>query len=393
MTIPLQPWKYSNFKDYEKDQDLALRNIFKQEIKPNFLIKIYHKVKDTLRYDLTKYYPLTLTMENTISGNSNIAAYDICKIIIGIHKSNMIFISESEEKKKLNNPEYEQKLISDVITHIKLRKYGSSFFRQKQIFYGDRFIYFPLPYDLFTMCIRMNELLSQNSTTPYRPIFSKISEMGLSTLFLLENNLLDSIYPICRGMIELYTTLLAISQNKGALKKYEFLANLEIQYSQCGSNLPPEFYKLFENRIKKESDNEPPHSFLHFGWVDELKDYHKIVKRKPYTMKGLLKYLRVYNDNDIFEIYDKFYNQCHAYTHANISGSIYPLLPYFEVNIMLYLTIAMSYQLLHEILKIETKINNIDIVLKTNNDYEMLVSQYNKRTTENFSKYYNKISN
>lgn len=392
MTIPLQPWKYLNFKDYEKDQDLALRNIFKQEIKPNFLIKIYHKVKDTLGLDLTRYYPLTLTMENTISGNSNIAEYDICKIIIGIHKSNMIFISENEERKKINNHEYEQKLISDVITHIKLRQYSSSYFRQKQIIHGDRFLYFPLSYDLFTMCIRMNEILSQNPNTPYYHIFSKISNMGVAALSLLENNFLDNIYSICRGMIELYTTLLAISQNKGALKQYEILTDFEIYYSQCGSNLTPEFNKMFENRIKKESDNEPPHPFLHFGWVDKLKDYHKIVNRKPYTMKGLFKYLKIINNDDIFDMYDKFYQQCHAYTHANIRSSIYPLLSYFEVNIMLYLTIAMSYQHLHEILKIETKINNIDIVLKTNNDYKMLVNQYNKRTTENFNKYY-KISN
>ena len=42
MAIPLQPWKYSNWKEYEKDQDLALRNIFKNEI--NMLLLFFAKL-------------------------------------------------------------------------------------------------------------------------------------------------------------------------------------------------------------------------------------------------------------------------------------------------------------------------------------------------------------
>ena len=388
MAIPLQPWKYSNWKEYEKDQDLALRNIFKNEIKPSFLIRIYHKVKDELGEDFLKYYQPTLTMEKELSGNSDIAEYDICKMVIGIHKSNMIFVGESEERKSLDNPAYEQKLIEEVINHVKLRQYASSYFRQKQIIYGDRFLYFNVPYDLFAICIRMNELLYKNIQTPYRAIFAKIANMGLSALSLLENNFLDNIYSICRGIIELYMTLIAIFQNKNAIKKYEFLTDMEFKYSQCGQELSSEFYEMFEKRLKKESDNEAPHTFLHFGWVDELKDYHKIVKRKPYTMKSLIKYIKVISGNNDYDLYDKFYQQCHSYTHANIRTSIYPLLSYFEISMMLYITILMTYQDLCEILKVDTKINNIDIVSKTNKDYELLVSQYNKRTTENFNKYY-----
>lgn len=387
--IPFQPLKYLDFKQYEKDQDLALRNLFKNEIKSNFLIKIYHQVKDTIGEDIYKYYPLTLTMENAISRSYDVAEYDICKMIIGIHKSNTIFVGENEKRKILESSTYEQKIISDVIKHIKLRNYGSSYFRQKQIILGDRFLYFNLPYDLFVLSIRINELLTINPQTPYRPIFSKISNMGASALSLLENNFLDNIYSICRGILELYATLVAISQNKNALKKYNLLTKLEIQYSQCGKNLSEEFYSLFENRIKKESYNEPPHQFLHFGWVDELKDYHKIVKRNPYTMKGLLKYLKFVNKKEYFDIYENFYNQCHSYTHANILTPAYPLLSYFEINIMLYLTLASAYENLCDILQTDTDINGIDIIAKTNQDYENLINQYNKRSTENFNKYYN----
>ena len=53
---PLDIFKYiNNPNEYNKDHDLALRNLFGKEIKPNFLIKVFHKVIDELKFDLNKY--------------------------------------------------------------------------------------------------------------------------------------------------------------------------------------------------------------------------------------------------------------------------------------------------------------------------------------------------
>ena len=101
--IPLNPFKYQNVKEIEKDQNLALRNLFKNEIKPNFLIKIYNKVKEKLGNNLIKYYNLTLTLENSLSGNIDNIEYDICKMIVGIHKSNMIFVEKPLNGAQLAN--------------------------------------------------------------------------------------------------------------------------------------------------------------------------------------------------------------------------------------------------------------------------------------------------
>lgn len=390
--IPLNPFQGS--KELQKDTKLALRNLFKKEINPSFLIKIYYRVKEELKNDLYKYYKLpTFSVENALSGDNDNIDYDICRIIIGIHKSNIIFLDESERKKNEDNTNYEKKLVTDVITHIKLRQYGSCFFRQHQIINGDRFLYFSLPYDLFTICIKMNVLLTitDQSKVPFYSIFSKISNMGLSALSLLEDNFLDTIYPICRGIIELFTTYLCISKNKNAMKKYEYLTKIETEYSQCGQTLPEKFYDMFENRIKKSSYNEPPHQFLHFGWVDELKDYHKIVERNAYTINGLIKYLKSINNDKNFEMYNDFYQKCNHYTHANINVSKYPLLSYFEVSIMLYITITYAYQNLCKLLDVDTNIDDIDILTKARTDYELLIQQYNNRTTESFNKYYKNL--
>lgn len=369
--------------------DKAIRNIFKGEIKGNFLIRILYKVLDKLKPELSKYYPPINTMEGVVVGDTDNFGFDICKYIIGLHKSNMIFVPEIQQKNLMDNAEYEQKLVGEVLENIKLRFYGGSYFRQKQIMSGDRFLYFHLPYDLFIISIRTNELLTNNKSDdiPNYSIFSKISDMSLSALSLLENNFLDNTYSICRGIIELTLIYFAISKNKNAIKMYNNLVSIESNSSRCGLNYPQKFLDLFENRINKTERKQT--NYLHFGWVDNIKNYHKIVDRNPYSITGLLKYLRSEYEDIDFDLYERFYKQCHSYTHANIITCKYPLLSYFEISIMLYITIIPIYSNLCEILKTEPIVNNIDMLQKSEKDFKMIIEQYNKRNTQNFEKYYN----
>ena len=162
----------------------------------------------------------------------------------------------------------------------------------------------------------------------------------------------------------------------------------EAMFSRCGLKYPENFYDAFNNRINQE--DKEIYSYLHYGWVDEIRDFHKIVKRKPYSTKGLFTYLKKeYQDID-FDTMEDFYQRCHSYAHANIISCIYPLNSYFEILIMMYLTIVPSYKILCSHLKCPTEVNNIDILNKLTKDFELFKNQYEKRTTENFEKYYNR---
>ena len=368
--------------------DAALRNIFKHEIKENFLIKIYHRVLDTLKQDIFLYYPYNLSLENSIINHLNRWEYDICKMIVGLHKSNTIFDSDEEKGRKQNEEKYQQKLVNEVIENIKLRQYGSYFFRQNQIVAGDRFLYFHLPYDLFVICTRMNELLIKNADKkpPFYNHISKISNIGLSTLSLLENNFLDNAYPLCRTIIELYIETLVLSHNSKSQNIYKDFSQIEFEKTQCGIDYPKDFLDKFDNRKKKNENKK--NMYLHFGWVDEIENYHKIVKKNPYSVAGLIKYLKFKYPEGNYDIYERFYKQCHSYSHANPIGVAYPLLSYFEVSIMLFLAINNTYKYLCDCLEIDTNINGINIYEKTERDYELIVSQFNKRNTENFKEYY-----
>ena len=299
----------------------------------------------------------------------------------------MIFLKEDEQKKYRENIEYEKKLVNHVVENVRLRFYGSSFFRQKQMTSGDRFLYFNLPYDLFVICIRANEILVENKSNkmPYFSFFSKIMNMCLSALSLLENNFVDNTYPICRGIIELFSIYLGISSNKNVLEKYNYLTQIETNHSQCGLPYPAEFLDLYNNRLNKKEDKKT--AFLNFGWVDDIENYHRIVQGKPYTIDGLIQYLnKTYPELEAYD-YSSWYKKCNHYTHASII-STYPLLAYFEISIMLYSTIPFIYKEICDYAKIKPDINGIDILNRAKEDFQNLVEQYNNRSTENFQQYY-----
>lgn len=390
--MELNPSKYQNQKQFIKDTDKVLRELFKGEIKGNFLIKIYHEVSNKLGVNgLIKYYPLTLTMENSITGNTSNPEFEICKHIVGLHKSNMIFVSDEERIKKQNDIKYQNQLVNEVVDQIKLNKYGASFFRKRQIFDGDRFLYFHVPYDLFVMCTRINEILTQesNKNVNFYSFYAKISNVGLSALSLLEDNFLDNTYPICRNIIELYVEFIVLLSCPSAIEKYNYLSSVEFGKSSCGQEYPEKFLDLYKNRINKKETRK--NMFLHFGWVDNIPNYHKIVKNNPYSINGLITFLESVDQS--YENYGIFYRRCHSYTHANVVGIKYPLLSYFEICIMLYMTIFNTYTVLCEKLKIDSKINDIDIVSKIEKDIKLLESQYMKMSTKNFENYHKNTIN
>lgn len=57
------------------------------------------------------------------------------------------------------------------------------------------------------------------------------------------------------------------------------------------------------------------------------------------------------------------------------------------------MTIFNTYTVLCEKLKIDSKINNIDIVSKIEKDFKLLKNQYENMSTENFENYYKNTIN
>lgn len=390
----------NEIEKFNRETNEALGRIFSGKIKKSFLLKIKEKVKVVLynNDDISKYFDFNFSAEKLVSGNldSSTIDYEICKYIVGCHRANMIFVSNELRVNQEKNSQYIDVLVNNVVEHIKLRPFAGKFFRKQPIMRGENFIYFPLPYDLFAISINAIFILHNNVKKQNMMyfIFSQIFNKGLAALAMLEDNFLDNTYPICRGAIELYLKMLLILNRQETIDKYFEFSKFEVEQSCCGQKYSKEFNELFDKRINKNYKNKV--DFLHFGWVDEIKDYHQIVKQKPYSINGVVKYLNDIYDGSNKTIIDNIknlYKMCHGYTHGNIQYVKYPLINYFEISMMLYYVLTHTYEIICDIYSAPIEIDNIDILEKANNDFNNLMKQHSIRSTENFENYYNQQFN
>ena len=367
----------------EQNND-ALKRVFKGRIKGCFLIDVKDQVLKNLGLErLMKYYDFRWSDERMITGMGEAAEYDICRMIVGIHRAHSIFLSDDEIRKNERSRRYKQQLVSETIEKIKLRFYGSVYFRKNTLFHGEEFLYYPLPYELFAMSTKMGQMLMDGQILCCGQLYYGVIYNGYSALSLLEGNLLGTAYPLCRGAIEMYLKLLILNARTEFYDGYEKFRMFEVEYS-CHQTYPKEFNELFEKRVCQESKVRA--DYLHFGWVDFIDQYHKIAKKFPYSVYGIITFLKAKNEDRIWELelLEDFYKSCHAYTHGSIQTAKYPLLHYFEISIMLYYVMRGTFLLMCKEKGMEALIDENDVISMVDRDFEVLYEQYKIRSTEMF---------
>lgn len=372
-----------------EQNNTALEHMFQGRIKGYFLIDVKDQVIKALGLDnLLRYYNFRWSEEKAVTGIGGAAEYDICRMIVGIHKAKSIFLSDKDIRKNEKSKKYKQELIYETIEKIKIRLYGSVHFRVKMLFQGEEFLFYPIPYELFVMSVKINEILTDGHLYNCYQLYSGVVYNSISALSLLGDNLLGTAYPLCRGAIEMYLKLLTLTPRSEFYNQYEKFKGFEVEYS-CNRTYSEEFNALFKERICSVSKSKA--DFLHFGWVDYIDGYHKIVKRSPYSLYGIITFLKDENKDKDLELdwLVNFYKSCHAYAHGSIQAARYPLLHYFEISIMLYFIIRETFLLLCEEKKIEPTIDGQDIISMIDRDFAILYEQYQNRSTERFDRYYN----
>ena len=372
----------------QRKTNKALRNLFSKNISGSFLLEMLYKTKETYPY-IKQLYPPQFTIEEFLVSSNKVMDYELCQIIVGCHSTNKIFLSKEEVFALEKSEEYKNKLAHNVEQNILLKNYSSRYLNKQPLIRGEPFIYYNLPYDLLCIAVKMNELLSSNKIA-FSSFFSAISNKTFSALLMLENNLFDCIYPICRSIIEIFVKFLLVRSCPDAHAAFQSFLTYDISRSCCNQKYPDEFNTYFNNRLNKSTENTS--SFLNYGWVDKIPNYHKIVPNNPYSFNGLLKYLRKTQTNEnergYFSELERLHKGCNAYTHGSVARSKYPLLHYFEISSMLFLVIDYMYRLLCETLNVSTTINNVNIEEKALQDYERLDSQYRQQSTELYERHY-----
>ncbi len=371
-----------------EQSDYTLRQLFHKKIRGHFLIDIKNQVMKEMAPEIvTKYYNLRMTSIEMVTGINEAPTYDICSIITGIHRAHSIFLSKKEIRKNEISKEYRQQLVTETIEKIKLRLYGSVYFRKKSFIQEEEFLYYPLPYELFVISNKICDLLSGNPNISCLQLYYGVIYQGISALTLLGDNFWGTAYPLCRGAIEMYFKLLILINQTNFYENYEKFREFEVMQS-CYHTYPNEFHILFEKRICQNQRQKS--AYLHYGWVDEIDGYHKIAKQSPYSVSGIITFLKYKYTDKIPELnlLEWFYKSCHAYTHGSIQIAKYPVLHYFEISMMLYYIIRGTFFLLCKECKIEPAINGINMISVIDRDFKILKEQYDIRSTEKFDEYY-----
>ena len=371
-----------------RETDKALAKTFSNRIKESFLREMRHKVYQ-YHPDFLMLFDIRFDMiQNAMGTQDNQWDYEVLRNIVGIHRFNTIGKSVEERVAMEKSDSYKKELADAVYEHLQLRNYASPYLRKRQFVQGDEFIYFPVPYKLFVLCMRGLQIL-QDFKDPYQEFYVNIFNKSLAALALIEDNLLDSAYPICRGVIELYIKLISLIDYPDALEMHNKLVQLEYIKTAQNGEMPAEFEELFKNRKNKSQNNQI--EYLHYGWVDKIKYFHQIEKNKPYSFNALFDFLKESAPEEskgYFEFLPILYNRCHGFAHGNLGNYGIPLVHYMDLTMILYMVLDHTFRMLCTESKNDHLVNGIDVVELLERDGEKMIHQYNRKSDEMFKTFY-----
>lgn len=386
-TYDMASWKQWA-EEIQKSTDSGFRELFKNKIRGSFLIGIKKQVFNIMGTEIFQYYDFRWSNENILTGKDDLPEYDVCRFIVGIHQAHSIFLSPDEIRKNERDVRYREHLVDEVIEKLRFHRYGSFFFRKRTLVQGKEFLYYPVPYELFVLCARTYELLVSRKNIGQDAcwlLYYDMATKGLAALSLVEDNFYGGAYPLCRGVLEMYFKFLVLNNDFNAAQHYKLFMRYEMEQSCCSQKYPKEFTDIFEKRRKQEINSKV--AYLHYGWLDWVDGYHDIVKQVPYSMNGIIAYLKnslPSKKQDELSKLKYFYKMCHGYTHGSVQGAIYPELHYFEISIMLYYTIRNTFVMICNKYNEDFAVNGVDVIAIVDRDIIELLDQYEKRSTEKF---------
>ena len=150
-------------EEIQKSKDDGFRELFKDRIRGSFLNGIKKQVFSKVGMEIFQYYDLRWSNENILTGKDDLPEYDVCRFIVGIHQAHCVFLSPDEIRKKEKDVSYRERLVDEVVEKMRLHRYGSFFFRKRALIQGKEFLYYPVPYELFVLCVKTNEMLVSNN--------------------------------------------------------------------------------------------------------------------------------------------------------------------------------------------------------------------------------------
>lgn len=130
---------------------------YRKDIKGSFLVETYKSVMKVVWPSLISDVA-SVSAEDAILGSRHEQLIEICRVIIGIHHSKCVYLTSEETNKKIRDPKYKEYVAKRAVENFLIRKYAADLFRNNTYNGGERYMYYPVPYGLFAMCVRVRQL-------------------------------------------------------------------------------------------------------------------------------------------------------------------------------------------------------------------------------------------
>lgn len=379
-------------KELKKITFGILKQSFKNKIKTTFLINIY---KDILQRtnDFDDLYIYFVDVQRNIFYNPFlITSLEICNHIVGVHNYNTILLNDYDRAQLQNKKEYQEKLIEQVLLQVKMRKWGSSLFDSSKTYGVENFMFYPCIYNMFYLVNEFQQSITiKQDGDPINEIIVSLIGRFRSMFYVINSDVLESVYPILRGTIELYATFIICKYGHVDKNIFELFLDSKISYN-CHCDFDAKFLEMYD-----KTNNVEIHSYLNYGWIDGVEEaiyYQSDNKYKFSTLTNIVNslYKKNKNINDFGTRLMNYYNACHLFTHGSIINSAYQVYTIMELCEMLGF-ILMDF--IEELKPMYTpkEVDGVDIVKMIKTQLKDLKIKKDGITIEKLEAYYNQKLN
>lgn len=390
----MNPYEMMIPENIKKERARVIKEVFRDRIKINFLLKVTDIIRYKIGVEILKYYDMRFDNTTLISGAVQAPDYDICRMVIGAHRSHSIFLTKEQISANEKKDSYKNMIADEVLEKIRIRQYASVFFSSRSLnTNNDEFLYFPVPYELFALSVYSDDIQKDIEDDGIAGICASILTNVASALILLENGLTNNAYPLCRAVIEGYVKFLMLKDHPEAIEAYNALWDCEVDHSFCrNEDYSNAFFEMYNNR--KDKTAKVKSDYLHYGWVDSINGYKhsKNNKDKPYSLyevvDNIINNSKNDRQNEELERLIGFYKGCHGYSHGSAVFHTYQLVPYFEISLMLYYPMKSLFEYLCNETKADKRINGQDVISMLERDICILQKQFEERSVEKLDLYY-----
>lgn len=367
-----------------KEYYRGLKEEFGNRIRGTFLIAVLDKANNReeitglIQFFYKKYCGNVFMLSAIVDRLEHL----ICRVIIGAHHANTIFLTQEECSHKEKNLEYKESLVNQVVNMVSVPYHLQDFLRNHSFIVNcDGYGYYPAPYYLNVLCLKICELFANKKKLDYKTrLYAALTNNAIAALMLLDSGILDSAYMPCRRVIEMYAKIALLEKQPHLIESYKIFEQYAIDrmcYQKYGEKLNC-CYKQ-----KKGKGTKP--EYMHYGFVDTIEDYHDVVKMQPYTLNGIITYLLKDSSGGLKKSYRQlaiYYKVCNEYSHGNSIKSPYFILHYFELMMILGEIIPRVYEMYCNENQVPLVFAKTDILKCFEQEYALLKEQYDKKSTE-----------